>query len=415
MKKTFNINIGGFVFTIDDDAYSLLNDYIDTLQNAFRTQADGKEIVDDIESRIAELFQEKIAGGQLVITLADTEEIINRIGQPEDILSVNEISVESSDADNDETAYSETISMDDENHTADRPYQTEKINKKLFRDPQNGMLGGVCAGLAEYLNVDTSLIRILVLISVFISLSITAFVYVLLWIILPEARTPYDRMQMKGEKPTIENIGKKVTDSFRNASDNIQENMKNNRTGFWGGLMKVLIVIFLVIAFPVIFALGIAFISCLFALLIFIVATIAGGSHLISEFMFGDTDFKIVIYGLLTAIGFIIVIGVPIYALIRMSMRNRGGISSGWKWSLVITWIIGFILAGVFTGLLIKRSADFDGHKFIRSINEGIYEIESSDNSVTSSESGIYEIPTDDSETDTITVTDTNVTVKAVK
>lgn len=424
MKKTFNINIGGFVFTIDDDAYELLNNYIDTLQEAFRHQTEGREIVNDIESRIAELFQEKISGGQMVITLSDTEEIINRIGQPEDIISISEEIEENRDPVTGETIDTETISLNDTPQGTVPPVEPGRVNKKLFRDPQMGILGGVCAGLGEYLNVDIALIRLLMVISIFISLSITAFIYVLLWIILPEVKTPYDRMQLQGEQPTIQNIGEKVTGSFRNGVDSVSNEIRQKGPGFWSGLVKVFVVIFLIIAFPVIFALGLSLLGCLFALIMFVVASISGGSALASDLIFGgESNYRVVIYGLLTAIGFILVFGVPIFALIRMMMlRNRESMSSGWKWALVVTWIIGFILAGVFTGFIVKNDYEFNGDK-IWNGKKGIFQIERyDDNDEISSETGIYEIPTSEEDinsTDTVilttSVSDDSVSAKIIK
>ena len=85
MKKTLTINLGGIVYHIDDDAYRLLDDYLSNLKHFFRKQEGAEEIVNDIEIRIAELFAEKVSAGKQVITIADVEEIIARVGKPEDI------------------------------------------------------------------------------------------------------------------------------------------------------------------------------------------------------------------------------------------------------------------------------------------------------------------------------------------
>lgn len=86
MKKTFNINISGYVFTIDDDAYDLLKDYLDTLHHAFASQEDGAELIADIEQRMAEILGQQNDGGMRVITIADAEAIIARMGRPEEII-----------------------------------------------------------------------------------------------------------------------------------------------------------------------------------------------------------------------------------------------------------------------------------------------------------------------------------------
>ena len=85
MKKTLTVNLGGTVYHIDDDAYRLLDDYLANLKHFFRKQEGAEEIVNDIEIRIAELFAEKVSAGKQVITIADVEEIIARVGKPEDI------------------------------------------------------------------------------------------------------------------------------------------------------------------------------------------------------------------------------------------------------------------------------------------------------------------------------------------
>ena len=84
MKKTLTVNLGGTVYHIDDDAYRLLDDYLSNLKHFFRKQEGAEEIVNDIEIRIAELFAEKVSAGKQVITIADVEEIIARVGKPED-------------------------------------------------------------------------------------------------------------------------------------------------------------------------------------------------------------------------------------------------------------------------------------------------------------------------------------------
>ncbi len=85
MKKTLTVNLGGTVFNIDDDAYRLLDNYLSNLKMHFRKEAGADEIVDDIERRISELFAEKLSAGSQVITIADVEEVIARMGKPEDM------------------------------------------------------------------------------------------------------------------------------------------------------------------------------------------------------------------------------------------------------------------------------------------------------------------------------------------
>lgn len=105
MKKTFNINVAGFPFTIDDDAYTLLSDYLDTIEHAFAKQDDSRELVNDIESRIAELLLEQTSSGSAIVTAQDVEQVIRRVGQPEEMIEEDEtISIDS-----EKMEYKETV------------------------------------------------------------------------------------------------------------------------------------------------------------------------------------------------------------------------------------------------------------------------------------------------------------------
>ncbi|MDE5875777.1 MAG: PspC family transcriptional regulator, partial [Muribaculaceae bacterium] len=95
MKKTFNINLAGFAFTIDEDAYSLLHDYLNTIEHAFSKEEDSKEISLDIEARVAELLMEKTTTGSPIVTLRDVEEVIARIGKPEDMIEEESLTLAS--------------------------------------------------------------------------------------------------------------------------------------------------------------------------------------------------------------------------------------------------------------------------------------------------------------------------------
>ncbi len=94
MKKTFNINIAGFPFVIDEDAYNLLNNYLKTIEHAFRNEDGASELINDLESRIAELLLQSAEDGSAIITLADVEQIIARVGKPEEFVEDETITVE---------------------------------------------------------------------------------------------------------------------------------------------------------------------------------------------------------------------------------------------------------------------------------------------------------------------------------
>jgi len=200
MKKTFTINISGTVFHIDDDAYEKLNSYILQINRHFGVEADGKEIVQDIESRISELFQERIKDGKEVITIAQVEEIIGIMGMPEAFADSNE------------------------------PEQKVKMprarGRKLYRDPDDRVLGGVCSGLGAFFNLDPIIIRLIFVLLVFLGAGSSIIIYLILWIVVPKASNTAQRLEMKGEEVNINNISKTIKEEIQD----VKENYENYRT-----------------------------------------------------------------------------------------------------------------------------------------------------------------------------------------
>ena len=191
MKKTFNINVAGFPFIIDDDAYTLLDNYLQTIENAFAGNDETRELANDIESRVAELLMERTSTNSPIVSVADVEEVISRVGQPEEIMEEDEtISIKTPGGDN-------AAKEDAKNAATPPPYipPVTPIKKKLFRDPQNTMIGGVCSGLAWYLNMDPTIVRLLTVLITMVSMFSGAIAYLILMLVVPEAKTPLERMQ----------------------------------------------------------------------------------------------------------------------------------------------------------------------------------------------------------------------------
>lgn len=350
MKKTFNINVAGFPFTIDDDAYNLLSDYLSTIEKAFERQEDGNEVVSDIESRIAELLLELTAFGSPIISVQNVEEVISRVGQPEDII---EEDIKLSD-----DAGEEKIRVEESERITPPPYNPPMTPKsrKLYRDPQNSMLGGVCSGFAWYLNADPTMVRLITVLITLFSASTLGIAYLILWIVIPEANTPLQRMEMMGEEPTVENIGKTVTDNFRE-DNNPYSPPKNTGLGstiasIFGALAKIFIIFGMIIAVIILIGLIIGLIGCLFALIMF---GTSWGSTLFGEVSpFWEEAGNIPLWGLLCGIGSILTIGIPLFLLIRMGWKNAKPLTKSMKTILTIIWIAGFITAGVATGRLVN-------------------------------------------------------------
>lgn len=202
MKKTFTINISGKLFHIEEDAFEKLHDYLQRLNQYFSNQPGGYEILQDIEARCAELFQEKITGKQEAVTDEWVDEVMARMGKPEDFM-------EAEPTQKDQNAPTEL--------------QGDKIKKRLYRDTENRLLGGVCSGISTYLNTDPTLIRILFVLLVFLGVGVSIILYVIMWIVVPKATTTAHRLEMRGEEPTIHNIQKAIQEEVKEVKENFSK------------------------------------------------------------------------------------------------------------------------------------------------------------------------------------------------
>ncbi len=200
MKKTFTINISGTVFHIEEDAFEKLQAYLHKLSTYFEKQAGGQEILQDIEARITELLQEKLKEGKEAVTNEWVDEVMHRMGNPEDFMDTE--STEGAPA-------SEA--------------KAEKIRKRLYRDGESRVLGGVCSGLGAYFNIDPVFLRILFVVLAFIGVGISIFIYVILWIVVPKARTTAQRLEMRGEEATIPNIQKTIQEEVNEVKNNFSK------------------------------------------------------------------------------------------------------------------------------------------------------------------------------------------------
>ena len=200
MKKTFTINISGKLFHIEEDAFDKLQEYLRRLNHYFVSQSGGMEILQDIESRIAELFQDKISKKQEVVINEWVDEVMARMGKPEDFM-------DSEQSQNDEDATEKL--------------KGEKIKKRMYRDTETRVLGGVCSGMSNYFNIDPVILRILFVVLVFLGAGISIIIYLVLWIVLPKATTTAQRLEMRGEEPTIYNIQKTIQEEVKEVKHSI--------------------------------------------------------------------------------------------------------------------------------------------------------------------------------------------------
>ncbi|NJK87360.1 MAG: PspC domain-containing protein [Bacteroidales bacterium] len=198
MKKTISINLNGLLFNIDEDAYEKLHAYINKIEVHFAGQESSAEIMADIEGRIAELFYEKTRVSNRVITLADVDEVILTMGNPVDF----------------QEAEPETSSSSTHQQTHTYTYRT----KRIYRDPDNRVLGGVCGGLGHYFNIDPLIFRILFIV-LFFGYGTGLLIYIIMWIIIPEARTTAQKLEMRGDPVNVSNIGNFFRDEFNHVKN----------------------------------------------------------------------------------------------------------------------------------------------------------------------------------------------------
>lgn len=200
MKTTIKINLSGQIFTLDEDAYQVLKDYLDSISKRFRDIEEGNEIIGDIESRIAELFQEKISDKKQVISIVDVKNVIDTMGQPEDIIDEDDAGAETGDT-----------------------YYGRKKKRKYYRDPDNAAIGGVCSGLAAYFGIENWLMRLLWVIFFFATGGGVMFIlYIVLWIAVPKATTAAEKLEMRGENVTVSNIEKTVKEEYETVKENVK-------------------------------------------------------------------------------------------------------------------------------------------------------------------------------------------------
>lgn len=211
MKKTFPVNINGSIFYIDEDAYQLLNTYLEQLRSAFPGN-EGKEIVTDIEARIAEIFSETIAGGAGVIVIEDINNIIEQMGRPADLGDGN-----ADDEAPDSQNHTEEGAPKQEYGPTPPPFQAYETKKRLYRDENNKVFGGVLSGLACYAGWTTNVLRLLVVVLWFVFLCSAwplswslIILYLLAWMIIPPARTAQQYLEMTGTPVTVSNVGQTI-------------------------------------------------------------------------------------------------------------------------------------------------------------------------------------------------------------
>ena len=207
MNKVFNINLGSYPFTIDKDAYNHLRTYLETIHNHFRHTEGYEEITHDIEARLAELFLEQL-GNRPIVNFQDVEDAIAIMGRPEEFGA---------------DPMSEGATAQGTGTTAGKEGFKIKTGKRLYRDPEEGMIGGVAAGLTAYFGIPDHIWVRFFFVIIVISGGIGIPLYFILWALMPAAKTAGDRLAMRGEPINISNISKIITEEFEHLSEKMTE------------------------------------------------------------------------------------------------------------------------------------------------------------------------------------------------
>lgn len=338
MKKTLTVNLGGTVFHIDEDAYQLLDKYLSNLRIHFKKEEGSEEIMNDFEMRISELLNERVRLGHEVITIEHVEEVIKRMGKPEEIFE--------NEGEGNQEGSKEHIHQEQEGSTG---------KKRLMRDPDNSILGGVAGGIAAYMGWDVTAVRIaMILLLILPYLHGVVFLYLVLWLVMPMARTAADKLIMRGKSVTLENIGKTVTNGFEKASDKVNDFISSDQPRTF--LQKLADLFVTIIGFILKFGaivIGIILLPILllivFVLTIITLALFAGGTGILyhlSPFgmdLYTGTPTHLVILGF---IGIILLIGIPIIALVYAicgQLFKLKPLPISARWLLLLVWIIALI------------------------------------------------------------------------
>ena len=321
MKRTLTINLNNIVFHIDDDAYELLQNYLSAVERQL-SEDERKEVMSDIEARVAELFTERLQRNKNVVNKEDVEQIIEVLGKP------SQFGGEESETE------------------PEAGKQDKKRSRRFYRDPENAVLGGVCGGLSAYLGMDVTLIRILCVILVFVGVGMIIPVYLIVWLVAPPAVSVAQRLEMQGEDVTIDSI----KGEFNNVKNYVKsENFKSSASSIgtklgdvFGGIFKV---IFGFLGAVLGFA-GIIVAGALLLVLLFLVFEPGLFNGFTPEIV-TNADMFNTEKAILMIISLLLVVGCPIFMVINWVVRMISGRKEFPKntfWVVLILWLAGLFM-----------------------------------------------------------------------
>lgn len=433
MKKVININFQGRVVPIEETAFELLKQYTDSLRMYFANEEGRDEIINDIESRIGELFQERLSKGSTCITDDDVNAIINNMGRPKDFADVD------SENDYTRTESSQTFTGPAQNVFAKKLYRDANnkiiggvcsgiaayfgiepiivrlvfifsgvgflayillwafvpistnlqngVRKRLYRNADEKLIAGVCSGIASYFNISVWIPRVLFIVPFisfffrwgdfgpltiphFLSFSFspgTILVYIILWMVIPEAKSTAEKLEMKGEKVDMNSIKNSVMEEMKDVQQRMSRMGKEARAtaierskvmgseiGYAAkrtGRSLGDVIVFLAKAFAY-FIVGCVALSLIIAL--FALAIVSIGLFPLKAYLLNDGWQSAYAWGTL-----LFFIGIPVIGIITFIIRRIAKIKSKnnlMRWSFIALWLLGIVC---FASLIVSVGRDF--------------------------------------------------------
>lgn len=320
MNKTLSVNIGGMVFHVEESAFKELNSYLEAIKGYFTTSEGRDEIIQDIEARIAEMFHERLGDKRQVVTGDDVSHVISTLGRPEQYLLDEQVDQEQ-----------------DERSGSQSQQESKRAYRRLYRDPDDRIIGGVCAGISHYLGLDPLWLRLIFAISFFVFGS-GLLLYILLIIIIPKAKTPSEKLEMKGEKVSLSNLKK----NFQDEASSISRNAESGIGRFFDALGQILLG-------------AVKLLGKLIAGVFLIIGIIMLGSFLLTFLAFlgvGGITVPFFITDLfmspwqqtLAMVGLFLTIGIPILVVLAKALQVLFKVNYSNKvvnWLALALWIIG--------------------------------------------------------------------------
>lgn len=341
MKKVISTTIGKVVFNVEEDAYEKLDDYLESIRQHFSKNKSREEILEDIEISIAEKLLQKRENKDTAITLEDVSTIISQMGTVADFGKEEESDEEDSEEkeDNDDAG---------------------KTTKKLYRDPDDKIIAGVASGLAAYFGIETVLMRLIFFVTIFFG-GIGVVAYIVLWIIMPEAKTTAQKFAMHGERVTLKQIEKSIKEEVQHLKKKDFGNFGTGINKFFMVLGKIVMVFLEVIRVIIGLAILLAGISGVFALSFGLAWMFMGGDIPWTDVVLGDfiSVGPVVSWVFLVAVYLIVFVPMLILFLVGLTiLRKKNMVHTG---SIVVMLIFWFMACGVSGAVIFKNLERIEG------------------------------------------------------